>query len=313
MVVFPPTSASSESTLAQLGTVAIARCSPSNPTTDLAVALKEFISEGFPHLIGETLAMFRGLTNAAIHKDLADEYLNLEFGWKPFVADLKELMGSVLHADRIIGQYERDSGKLVRRGYDFPPTESRTDQVWRTGVGPWTNPSSGALQDPLTKGKGQVILTTKVAKRQWFRGAFSYYVPPAGESLRSDMARFVIEARKLYGLSLTPDVIWNSAPWSWVFDWFSNTSETIRNWSSWAIDNQVVAYGYMMEHSLKSYTYTYVGPTGFQTSGVRPPVVEFVTETKLRRQATPYGFGINWSGLTPRQLAIAAALGITRG
>jgi len=274
--------------------------------------LHETMKEGFPRLIGGSLKLLGSLTHTEARKHLGEEFLNVEFGWKPLVNDLKDISRSLLHAQSILDQYERDSGKLVRRRYEFPPTVTRKDSVFRDGVSPWINPSYGFLTDSTRTGKGQVILTEKTSRRQWFSGAFSYYVPPADGSLRTSAARAVIEARKLFGLSLTPDVIWNSAPWSWAFDWFANTSETLGNWASWAIDNQVLMYGYLMEHSFKSYTYTFVGPTGFKSSYTRPPVVEMVVETKLRRQATPYGFGISWNGMSPRQIAIAAALGLTR-
>jgi len=125
------------------------------------------------------------------------------------------------------------------------------------------------------------------------------------------MARAVIQARKVLGISLTPDTLWNLAPWSWFLDWFSDTGDLLSNWTDWAIDNQVMLYGYIMEHSLNEYTYKFVGSTGL-TGNARPYDITMVTETKLRRQASPYGFGIQWTDLSARQKAILAALGISR-
>jgi hypothetical protein len=126
------------------------------------------------------------------------------------------------------------------------------------------------------------------------------------------MARNVIFARKLLGADLTPDSIWNLAPWSWMVDWFSSAGSVVENWSSWMINNQVLLYGYMMEHTIATNTYTYVGNTGFRTPVAPPFDVTLVSETKIRRQATPYGFGINLSQLSKRQIAIIAALGLSR-
>jgi len=68
----------------------------------------------------------------------------------------------------------------------------------------------------------------------------------------------------------------------------------------------------MMEHTVQRRTYTYAGPTGAKTRDVRPSNVSFVIETKMRQRANPYGFGLTWSGLSPFQLSILAALGINK-
>jgi hypothetical protein len=38
----------------------------------------------------------------------------------------------------------------------------------------------------------------------------------------------------------------------------------------------------------------------------------FEVVTKRRTEANPFGFGVSWKGLSPFQLSIAAALGISR-
>lgn len=119
-------------------------------------------------------------------------------------------------------------------------------------------------------------------------------------------------SKKLLGISLTPDTVWNLAPWTWAVDWFSNAGDVVSNVTDWAVDGLVLRYGYIMEHSLVRDTYTFVGPTTFQSESQRPQALIFSSERKLRRKATPFGFGLNWDGLSPRQLAIAAALGLSR-
>jgi len=252
------------------------------------------------------------MTNRERRRAIGSEYLNYEFGWKPLVNDLKKISSSIVHSDDIMRQHERNSGKMVRRRYEFPESKTSVVSTARSGVSPWTNPSGSTLMNNALTNKGTVYRTHEVTKRQWFSGAFSYYVPPVDGSLRTDIARAVIQAKKTIGLSLTPDVLWNLAPWSWAVDWFSNTSDVLKNWTNWAIDNQVLMYGYMMETTISKYTYTFVGPTGFKSSDVRPPDVTLVIETKKRLKATPYGFGLQWDDMSSRQKAIVAALGLTK-
>jgi len=74
----------------------------------------------------------------------------------------------------------------------------------------------------------------------------------------------------------------------------------------------------MMEHSIEKVSYSlsktsgWTGPNGTVYPGVTPSDVTFVTETKKRIRANPFGFGVSWDGLSPFQASIAAALGITR-
>jgi hypothetical protein len=138
-----------------------------------------------------------------------------------------------------------------------------------------------------------------------------YYIPPSG-NLLDEMRRVAIESRRLFGVSLTPDVIWNLTPWSWALDWFGSMGDFLSNLSSWIVANQVLAYGYMMEHTISTYTYTFVGPTGLYPPTLRPNDLTLISECKKRIKATPYGFGLSWDGFTPIQWAVTAALGLTR-
>jgi len=135
---------------------------------------------------------------------------------------------------------------------------------------------------------------------------------PTGYSARSAMARHALEADKLLGLAPTPDVVWNLAPWSWAIDWFSNTGDVLSTVSDYIVDGLVMRYGYIMEHTIVKDTYTHVSVGGSTPTGLHVAPLTFVTETKIRRRANPFGFGLTFDGLTLRQKAIAAALGIVR-
>jgi len=75
----------------------------------------------------------------------------------------------------------------------------------------------------------------------------------------------------------------------------------------------VLAYGYMMEHTIVSDTYSMTGITDVNGNPVSIPNLTLVTETKVRQVANPYGFGVSWDGLTSFQGSILAALGLTKG
>ncbi|DAD50318.1 TPA_asm: maturation protein [ssRNA phage Zoerhiza.4_2] len=308
-MVWPSQANSTDNQLNNLGTVAIARCSPSNPTANVTVFLGELLTEGIPKATFQILKGLASMTHRQRRRALGGDYLNVQFGWVPFLSDLRSIANAVLHADKVLRDYERGSGKLTRRRYEFPSSRKVVSILDYPSRTPW-GPGAGALYlSPSVFGK--VYRTEELLQKQWFSGAFTWYVPPP-DSLRNDMARQCILARKLLGILPTPDAVWNLAPWSWMIDWFITSGDVLANWTDWAIDNQVLYYGYVMEHTVHSHTYTYAGPTGFKSVGPRPFDVKLVVETKIRRKATPYGFGFNMKGLTARQLAILAALGLNK-
>jgi hypothetical protein len=302
---FPPFVNSSDAQLDAWGTKAIANCKPDNPTAHGAVALIELYHDGLPRVIGSEL--WKHKTRRLLNKS-ADEYLNVQFGWLPLAQDVTDFLSGVVNFDLVASQYERDAGRVVRRRYKFPSVKSVTTTPM-AGGGVNTSPSSATLYDPKSLG-GKTWRTRETSTSRWFSGAFTYYIPTA-YGPRDSLRRHASVARHVLGLELTPTVLWEVAPWSWAVDWFTNAGDVISNFQSFVLDGMVMRYGYVMEHTITTDTYTLVGPTGLQSGGVVPDVVRMVSETKCRRRATPFGFGLTLSGLSIRQKAIAAAVGIT--
>jgi len=314
---YPPFANSSDSSLRALGTTAISLCAPTNPVANLSTFLGEFLSEGLPKSLGAAIMNLRSFNPKTVAKAAAEDHLNVQFGWLPIISDLRKIHHALRDAQKIIDQFDRDSGKIVRRGWKFKP-ETSYDIVAASGAryGPWTLGGSNLLYSQTKLPKGQVMLETKVSKHRWFSGAFTYYLPPsAPNKFTSDqVARRIAQSQKVLGAGLTPDDVWNLLPWSWLVDWFVNIGDLGKNLDAKIVDLQVLMYGYMMEHTVSSYKYTLVGPYWLhnESIGPVPPSVEMVSETKRRIAAGPYGFGVTYDGLSAMQKSILAALGITR-
>lgn len=308
---FPPFIASSDQTLAAFGTKAIALCAPTNSVMDLAVSLAELYREGIPNMLGSTIWKQRSGSLRDVARDSGGEYLNLQFGWQPLVSDVKDFSKSIMKFDKIVSQYLKDAGKVVRRRYAFPIEWSSTDTVHRSNLSVFGAPLGPYHWDTPTINKGQVIRRRETFVRRWFSGAFTYHLPDnfGGDGL----VERVGQAREILGLDLTPEVLWNLAPWSWAADWFGNFGDVIHNADAFGSDGLVMKYGYIMEHSFVRDSYSFSGPTGLVNwyTG-RPPVLMMISETKLRRRATPFGFGLTFAGFSNRQKAIVAALGLSR-
>jgi hypothetical protein len=299
---FPAAIVPSNSQLYIDGADAVAICKPTNSVADASVFLGELLRDGIPHRVGS--ATWKDRTNRA--RGAGDDYLNIQFGWRPLVNDVSSFAKAVTHADAVLKQYERDAGKVVRRRYNFP-LQNTTHTETSGQANPWFDPTDTSFLSDVEFGRW--VRTTEVVQRKWFSGAFTYHLPTGSDS-RSSMGRHALEAKKLFGLSLTPETLWNLAPWSWAVDWFSNAGSVVSNLSDAITDGLVMPYGYIMCHTIHKVTFT-SSQSGLKDGTVASPL-SFVTETKIRKRANPFGFGISWETLSPFRLSILAALGLSR-
>jgi len=302
---YPPSMISSDDDLLEKGTTAISRCKPTNSVANLGTTLAETMREGIPALVGKTLLEKK--TKSLLGKG-AGEFLNISFGWMPLVSDVKKAAKAIRRSDDILAQYERDAGNVVRRKYYFPLEKTHEDTVILSNTYPT---GFGILQNIRMGLEGDVIRRRTVERKTWFSGAFTYYLPSDYDS-RNKIKELRTKADLLLSTDLTPELLWNIGPWSWLTDWFANTGDVISNLQDFLTGELVMRYGYIMETVKVSDTYTHKlinPPTRFAAHVTE---LTFVTETKRRLSANPFGFGLQWNGLSPFQQAILAALGITR-
>lgn len=290
---------SSSSNLTTLGTTFISDTLPTNPTVDGAVSLAELYREGLPHIIGSSLK-----ESTSFFRTLGSEYLSFEFGWKPFVSDLKSAAKAIIDSDDILKQMERDSGRNVRRHRSIPRKTITNTVFPESNVVFMSNIEAGAFSGPTTYRVSDLL-----TREQSFSGCYTFYYEPA---MQSQVSRIATQARLLYGLELSPEVVWNLAPWSWLIDWVAEVGPLMNNVSAFSQDGLVLRYGYVMEENFRRVTRTNMRanvPRG--TDLPREVRDTFSGKRLMRRKATPYGFGLDFAGFSTRQWSILGALGIT--
>jgi hypothetical protein len=297
---------SSDIKLMQLGTTAIAKSIPTNPVADAGTFIGE-LKAGLPKLVGKEL--FK--SKLKDYRKVGSEYLNVEFGWKPLISDLQKFGKAATESDKILKQLHRDSGKNIHRKFTFPDERS-TSSVRNTNR--VADCCSLAVYPYCFKSAGGADLTTVVETevKTWFSGCFTYHVN-MGDSLTDQIDRHAAEARKLSGLELTPEVVWNLAPWSWAVDWEGNIGDVLHNVSRFSQDGLVMRYGYIMQQKTAKVTYTLNRYGRLERSPLKDLSLTVTAVSKVRRRATPFGFGFDMTALTGRQSAILGALGISRG
>jgi hypothetical protein len=242
------------------------------------------------------------------YRNLGKEYLNVQFGWFPFLRDVLRWVEAQERMAEHLAQLRRDNNRWVKRTAtvlaDNPDDTVLTGSSW--GVSPypvlWSEIYTGA---PIPTYR----TTYKKEGRIWFVGRFKYYIPDISTPQWERRAR-----RKLNGLDLTPQLLWEVMPWSWLIDWFTNVGDLISNMSENAAENLVVDGACVMHHYLRTATYEtfrYGGHAGQPKNVLISAKSTRVVETKARAPATPFGFGLKSADLSTKQASILAALGMT--
>jgi len=279
---------------AERGTAAIAATIPTNPASDLGTFIGE-LREGLP-ILNARARELNGFAERASGK-----YLEYQFAIKPFLSDLKSFASTAKRYDALLDQLERGSGKLIRRRIEYPMV--RTSEI----LAKQTNRSAvPSITTPLAI-TGDYTVERVTTSQYWFSGAYSYYFD-RGDFSRNRMLRALQELDQLYGINPTNvDLLWNITPWTWLSDWVFNAGDVLANVRALQRDSLVINWGYIMCHKTIVDKYTLSSPTNNYYA-----TQSFGTEVKMRRKASPYGFGLTPGGFSNRQKAILSALGISR-
>ncbi len=298
--MFPSITGSSAEAMDRYGTEAIALVAPTKPEFDSATAIGEFMGEGIPSFTG--LKDLEARSSTA--KRAGSAYLNEEFGWAPLVNDVMNLTQTISNASQLWDEYKKNSGRLLHRNHSWPTTTD--EDVIDFGLD-WPVPRFD-LNFYAGDGRGHLrCKRTKTVKR-WFEGVFQYFVPE-GNGISEGRSY----AKKLFGADLTPETLWNLAPWSWAADWVGNVGNVLAASSALGTDRLVMPWAFVMETTTESHAFTLSDCSFESYPGSHTLRQTFTTTVKQRQKATPYGFGFDLETLTPRQIAILVALGLSKG
>lgn len=241
----------------------------------------------------------------SIAKKAGNQYLNTVFGWLPLLKDVQDLVRNSINQQKKFDQLTRDNGQVVRRSGQVSLLQSTATRIQTGGF--YTSPS---LNSNLYVGTQTEHKTEREYQRFWFSGAFQYNIEqPAVGRLEKHM-----DIRKmdqiLYGTDISPSLAWELVPWSWLEDWFSSSGDAMANFFEDKSDNLVAPYAYSMGHKKTETEYIVSGV--MKGSGPFSCSQTYITESKRRISADPYGFWISPPAMSNNQLAILASLGLSR-
>lgn len=319
-----------ERSISGWGAIGWNRSIPTAPSASLGVFIGEL--KDAPRMLLQTKKLFQRLASSKIKlsngkkvrdlkdigwtpKDGGSDYLNLQFGWVPFLRDLYSMFGLQETLAKRITQLKRDNGRTVHRRRTLRREDWQELKSLQTStISAFLFPALPTQLNSTTINVDRV--TKKFSLRTWFEAEFVYYSPELADPGNS-LLKLKLD---LLGLSLDADVIYNLVPWSWLLDWFTNTGTLVSNAVLLSKYHVVAKYAYVMQSQrtvlLREATGRYkLGSSPWPTP---PPAVMLtgITSTtrdfKRREAANPYGFGITDSALSAYQWSILVALGLTR-
>lgn len=304
---YPEVPGLSGNDIVTLGQKAINASSPTRPEVSVA----QFVGElsQLPQMLG--VAILKDRSHAFL--GLGGEYLNIQFGWRPFISDVLKMIKSLKRVNDQILQLQRDNGKNVRRRYYFSPTVTVKEQGMAIGNSPYSASGSSGTFFGQLRGK-EVTQTDRTEQSVWFSGCFTYSIP-MGSSTLARLERYGALADRLLGTRVTPEVLWELAPWSWLVDWRLGIGDALSTATRLSQDGLVIRYGYLMADTKVTRTLS-IPKTTYSSGGFEgscpPSFTQVVTHRKERVRATPYGFGLNTNAFTDIQWSILGALGMSR-
>lgn len=247
----------------------------------------------------------------------AEWYLAIHMGWLPTLRDAQNFAHSLRQGDKRARQVLRDSGKPIRRRATLSRSGDSDDGSFNTPTySPWSGGGYGiGANRPIlvsncygygTGGSGHSTSGEEV----WCSGQARYLI--SDEFLKDKDAIYKMRMR-LLGNQITPSVVWNAVPWTWLGDYFSNIGAFINNASEGVADRHWFDYAYIMNHKWFGKRDSTWQRNAIDVAGHAATVTTFRATTesyKARIAANPFGFTTGTPSV--KQEAILGALGFSR-
>lgn len=310
------------------GSQAYERLRPDKPDYSPLVGILETLHE-LPGIL-EAFSKF----NKRYHAELARKrasgiflsrsgkyHLAIQFGIMPIISDIKSFLKAYRGANKRFAQLLRDEGRWIRRRANLdkvgdigPNGEEEYQTMWSTTHTSANNPNVLPALVSQCYGGGQAVSgeVRHFSREVWCVGKSRYWLPDLHQRDGKWMKRL---HREIYsGGPLNIEDIYNLIPWSWLFDYFSSLGHFFGAIADGLAESVVFDYAYIMrkvtERSRASCTsFVYKSPT---TTGQVTSYLYRDCTLKTRVTASLFGFGMSEQDLSPFQLAILGALGLSR-
>jgi hypothetical protein len=249
-------------------------------------------------------------------RDAAEQFLNQQFGWKPFLNDLDNFYSTYVNASEIIKRITDENGKWERRHAkvkddgNFTVISEVDMPVSSTSYAipnfPTGFPADFFIRPPSYRITEDFILNVRASgKARYYRPEFDAGLPSYDTAWNNAM-RWV----KIYGLEVSPYHIWQAIPWTWLADWVSNLGSFIERLNDTLMDS--IAFQYLFQTVVYQKTQKIEVRLPFKSGTQTMSYFTSYYSKQRTNAASPYGFRLGWDNLSSTRLAILGSLGITR-
>lgn len=269
-------------------------------------AKPEFNALNAAYELRELPALIRQRYLSSGLRGIGSYYLALKFGWEPLLSDTRKMIDLQRHYQKVLRQLLRDNGRPVRRGITLRETMSTPTVTGGTSYSVFKPILVTQYYAEPPKYRQTVYETDKI----WARARFRYWLPGGPK----DMVWQLKMLARIYGARPSPAVVYNAIPWTWLIDWFTNLGDVVDNLDAGVADRLAADYCYVMRTKKTIREVEASGKfrrkDGSQFSVSASSTAEAFIKT--RHRGDPFGFGENRNDLSPTQLAILGALGLSR-
>jgi hypothetical protein len=144
----------------------------------------------------------------SVARNLAGAHLNWEFGWKPMVSDLKNLVAAVTGLEEKLAAFIKEANCLFTQKKTMM-TETLTNSGVATGPG-----------NNYHKTQWNITLTRSATAHICWRPKVIQDLYSLQNSLRT-----IADA---LGFELNPSILWDALPFSFVIDWFFDVGSLLE-------------------------------------------------------------------------------------
>lgn len=293
----PPTPVDATLDLLAWVNTAYNRMKPTNPSIQGLNALYEL--KDLPRMLEIRVKDLR---------NIGRNHLEWNFGWMPLLRDIVSVIRAQETAQQRLQWLIRNAGKPINREIELLDDTTTSGPTLAGTAGGYTYP---AFASANYTGYHRRYHSTLVHKKIWACGTYRFWLPPGPRSIDWDRDMLM----RIYGMRVTPSVVYNAVPWSWLVDWFIGLGEWIKILEPGIADRLAAERLYIMGTSISSSRYDI--EVGFKpTSTSTPTTIRcHVTKSVVRKQrirGNPFGLTAAPQSLTAMQLSILGALGLSR-
>lgn len=199
-------------------TTLLARTNPSRPDYVPLTLIQDLVD--IPRQLKDVGKLIRTPAKLLKPREVANQHLGFQFGWKPLFKDVQDLLDLQSHVNKRIGELQRlKTSNGIKR---------------RIRIGRWTQNNDGFLQLESNRLFDDFRPYHRLSTKE--RWGTVRWLPSVPTPIWNPNDADTIEQAKNVALGLSVEGTlkgaWDLIPWTWVVNWFTNVGEFALQYSN---------------------------------------------------------------------------------